>query len=135
MAHLLVLYPIVKASENLSIRLGYGRFPLGADGWKCVTCHSPHSTKSEDTDLELNIAENETLCRDCKISWVREVGHIEYSDAFERIVGIWAGAAFLVFGVCSMLLNESTNMGVWKEGEALHWVCSFDFREVLVLSC
>lgn len=69
------------------------------------------------------LTENTKLCRDCKIAWVREVGHIEYSDAFERKLGIWSGAGLLVIGICAMLLNESTGRAIWKEGDALYWVC------------
>jgi len=134
MAYLLPLYPILKAGEKINIRLGYGRIhtgDTGAAGWKCVDCHMLHNIESGHG--EEDFIENQKLCRDCKIAWVREVGHIDYDDAFERRLGIWSGTAFIVFGICAMLLNESTGRAVWKEGDALYWVCCNCFSKASFL--
>lgn len=80
---------------------------VGGDGWKCLDC--------------LHNDEDESLCRECNISWLQEVGHMDYSDEFERRLGMGAGAAFGVISVCAMLLNESA--GIWDQGEVLKWVC------------
>ena len=124
MAYLLPLYPVLKASENLSIRLGNERFPTGADGWKCQDCYSQHDIEAGNSD-GADVVGTEQLCRKCKVAWVREVGHIDYSDAFERQLGIYNGTAFLEIGICAMLLNENNGGALWKEGDALYWVCYF----------
>ncbi|KAH8599560.1 hypothetical protein B0O99DRAFT_610854 [Bisporella sp. PMI_857] len=102
------LYLVVKSVERLNVRYGSGAFPVGGNGWKCLDC-----VKNEG---------DEHLCTECRISWLQEVGHMDYSDQLEQRIGIISGASLLVMGVCAMLINES--IGVWEQDTALDWITS-----------
>ena len=69
------------------------------DGWKCREC----------LHHDLN-----QCCSDCRASWLNEVSHLEYSDAYERRLDIAAGVSGIVMGVTALLGNAS--MGLWKPG-------------------
>lgn len=72
------------------------------DGYKCIECHrNPQGT----------------LCSPCKISWLREVGSMEYSDEFERRINIALGSAALTMGLCMGFWNASA--GLWEVGSVV----------------
>lgn len=109
------IFHVAKGVENLSVRVGVGKFegkapsqsptqcPINTwtivgDGYKCIECHSTQTTDKE-------------ICFDCRISWLNEIGHIEYSDAFERRCNIILGSSMLVIGFTAMAANECLGEG------------------------
>jgi len=64
-----VVFPIVKLVENAFIKQGYGKFKVG-EAWKCAGCFETPLGKE--------------LCPSCRVAWVNAVGHIEYSDYYEK---------------------------------------------------
>lgn len=132
------IFHVARGVENLSVRVGVGNFegkapfqsptqcPINTwtivgDGYKCIECHSTQTTDKE-------------ICFDCRMSWLNEIGHIEYSDAFERRCNIILGSSMLVIGFTAMAANECLGGRLWveKEGGAVQGVCdSFSYCPIL----
>jgi len=54
---------------------------------------------------------------DCRMAWLNEVGHIEYSDTFEIRCNVVLGSAMLVMGLAAMGANECLAGRLWEEKE------------------
>lgn len=86
---------------------------VGADDWKCPRC-------LVDDDVKAGFASG--LCTPCRARWLQQLGHVEYSDAFERRLYVISGIAGIVLGLgvwgCNIQLDW------WEQGAALGLVCS-----------
>jgi hypothetical protein len=63
------------------------------------------------------------LCTFCRAAWVNAVGHIEYSDYYEKRWNQTMGTAGLILGQTAMLVNGS--MDLWMPGPVAMKVSTF----------
>lgn len=121
-----VVFPVAKIVESAFGQQGYEfkgtPFPTPfllnqilthgtkvGDAWKCDECfEAPADHK---------------LCSTCRARWVNEVGHINYTDYYEKCLNQTMGAAGLVLGSTAMLANASLDM--WTPGPVAMKVCSY----------
>lgn len=97
MASSTILYPIVSLVESAFIRQGYPAFQVGS-AWKCNSCFESTAP----------------LCPICRTAYVHAVGHLNYSDFFEKRLNQTMGTAGVLLGPSALLLNASR--GLWTPG-------------------